>query len=146
VDFSPVAAYVETIEIRQGWLPGERLRERLRRSEGPDGVSYRRTVKLGAGVERIELEEPTTAGVFETLWPLTEGCRIHKRRHRVRIPRDGEPPLVWEIDEFLDRALWLAEVELDDASSVPELPDWLAPVVEREVTDDPRYTNLKLAR
>lgn len=141
VDFSPVAARRETLEIRQGWLPGERLRERLRRSDGPSGVRYERTVKLGAGIERIEIEEPTTAAVFATLWPLTEGCRIHKRRHRIP---DGE--LVWEIDEFLDRPLWLAEVELASADQEVSLPDWLAPFVERDVTDDPRYVNLKLAR
>jgi CHAD domain-containing protein/CYTH domain-containing protein len=146
VDFSPVAAYVETVEIRQGYLPGDRLRERLRRSEGPGGATYERTVKLGSGVERLEIEEPTTAHVFDTLWPLTEGCRIHKRRHRVRLPQDEGPPVVWEIDEFLDRPLWLAEIELDDADAEPALPEWLAPRVEREVTDDPRYTNLKLAR
>jgi len=146
IDFSPVAAYVESLEIRQGWLPGERLRERLRRSEGPSGVRHERTVKLGAGIERIEIEEPTTEGLFESLWPLTEGCRIHKRRHRVRIPHESGPPTIWEIDEFLDRDLWLAEIELEDAAETPELPDWLASHVEREVTDDPSYTNLKLAR
>jgi len=146
VDFSPVAAYVETVEIRQGYLPGERLRERLRRSEGPAGTSYERTIKLGAGVERMELEEATTAHVFDTMWRLTEGCRIHKRRHRVRLPQEQGPPVVWEIDEFLDRPLWLAEIELDDPEAQPALPDWLAPRVERDDTDDPRYTNLKLAR
>jgi CHAD domain-containing protein len=141
VDFSPVAARVETVEIRQGWLPGELLHERVRRTVGPSGTCFERTIKLGAGVERIQLEESTTAQVFEALWPLTEGCRIHKRRHRVP---DGE--LVWEIDEFLDRPLWLAEVELASADQAVEPPAWLAPYVERDVTDDPRYLNLKLAR
>ena len=141
VDFSPVAALRETVEIRQGWLPGDRIRERLRRTEGPSGARFVRTLKLGAGIERIEIEEATTERVFDTLWPLTEGCRIHKRRH---IVPDGD--LVWEIDEFLDRPLWLAEVELRSVDQEAALPDWLAPAVEREVTDDPRYTNLKLAR
>jgi len=155
-DLSPVAGRVETVEIRQGWLPGERLRERLRKSVGPGGTDYTRTVKLGAGVERIEIEESTTAGVFEALWPLTEGCRIHKRRYRVRVADAGgegsarlpgtDRARIWEIDEFLDRGLWLAEVELADAGETPELPAWLAPWVDRDVTDDPQYTNLKLAR
>jgi CYTH domain-containing protein len=132
---------VETVEIRQGWLPGERLRERLRQTDAPAGTHYERTVKLGMGIERIEIQEATTSRVFQALWPLTEGCRIHKRRHRVR-----EGDLVWEIDEFLDRPLWLAEVELTHADQEVAPPDWLAPFVERDVTDDPRYTNLKLAR
>jgi len=134
-------ARVDAVEIDQGWLPGERLRERLRRSVGPNGTTYTRTVKVGAGVERLELDEATSAPVFDTLWPLTEGCRIRKRRHRVRA---GDH--LWEVDEFLDRDLWLAEVELDDPDAAPDLPQWLAGQVEREVTDDPRYTNLKLAR
>ena len=53
--------------------------------------------------------------------------------------------LIWKIDEFLDRDLSLAEIELDDAAQQPTLPGWLAPHVVREVTDDPRYANLALA-
>ena len=136
---------VETLEVEQGWLPGQRLRERVRRTTraaDPSGeVRYFRTVKLGAGVERIEIEEPTSAHVFETLWTLTEGCRIRKRRHCVR-----DEGRLWEIDEFLDRDLALAEVELPDAAVRPELPRWLEECVVREVTDDARYTNLSLAR
>ncbi len=92
-------------------------------------------------MQRTEIEEPTTREVFELLWPLTEGCRVRKRRYVVR-----EGDLVWEIDEFLDRELVLAEVELSHPAERPVLPDWLAPYVEREVTEDPRYTNLSLAR
>lgn len=136
---------VETFELEQGWLPGQRLRERVRRTtraaDPPGEARYFRTIKLGAGVERIEIEEPTTALVFETLWPLTAGCRIRKRRHCVQ--DDGR---LWEIDEFLDRELALAEVELPDAAVRPELPSWLEDRVVREVTDDSRYTNLSLAR
>lgn len=129
------------LDVEQGWLPGEPSPERLRRQRGPDGTRYFRTVKRGRGVARTEIEEPTTRAVFELLWPLTAGCRIHKRRHVVRA--GGH---VWEIDDFLDRDLVLAEVELRDPSEHPEPPAWLAPHVVREVTDDPAYTNLALAR
>jgi CYTH domain-containing protein len=130
----------EVLDVEQGWLPGERLRERIRRTRSHGRVSYFRTVKLGAGVSRIEIEEATTRDVFEALWPLTAGCRVHKRRHAIR---DGK--YLWEIDEFIDQELVLAEVELSRADEVPALPGWLAPLVEREVTDDPSYTNLSLA-
>ena len=132
------AAHV--VEIHQGWLPGERLRERIRRVRSDDATTYYRTIKLGHGVERVEIEEPTSEEVFDRLWPLTKDCRIRKRRYRV-----PEGDLVWEIDEFLDRDLHLAEVELESASQNPKPPRWLAPHVVREVTDDPRYTNLALA-
>jgi CYTH domain-containing protein len=133
-------AGAETLEIEQGWLPGERLRERLRRIVGPAGERLERALKLGQGVERTEVEEPLAPELFARLWPLTEGCRVRKRRHRVRA---GEH--VWEIDEFLDRELVLAEVELDRVDERPEPPAWLAAHVVREVTDEPAYINLALA-
>ena len=105
------------------------------------GERMTRTVKSGAGVARTELEEETTPEVFEAMWPLTLGRRVTKRRHRI-----VEGPLTWEIDEFTDRDLVLAEVELLDAEQEPELPDWLAPFVVREVTGEPEYVNATLAR
>ena len=130
-----------SVEIDQGYLPGTRLRERIRRKRAAAGTSYYRTVKLGRGVERLELEEETTAEVFGAVWPLTEGRRVRKRRYLVQV---GDH--LWEIDEFLDRTLALAEVELDSANEEVALPSWLAPHVVREVTDEPGYVNLNLAR
>jgi CHAD domain-containing protein/CYTH domain-containing protein len=128
-------------EIVQGWLPGRELRERIRRITDRNGTTYFRAVKLGKGIERIEIEEATTAEVFAALWPLTEGCRVRKRRFKLA---DGE--LVWEIDEFTDRELHLLEVELTARDTVVEVPYWLAPHVVREVTGEDRYVNLNLAR
>ena len=136
-----VAREHPVVEIEQGYLPGGRLRERIRRVHHSGGIDYKRTVKLGRGIERFELDEPTTREVFETMWPLTAGARVIKRRYEV--PHDG---LVWEIDEFTDRELYLAEVELPAADITPTVPDWLEPYVVREVTDEPGYVNLKLAR
>jgi CYTH domain-containing protein len=55
--------------------------------------------------------------------------------------------VTWEIDEFLDRqGLWLAEIELERVDDHVVPPDWLRQVIEREVTDEPQYTNHALAR
>ena len=129
------------LEIDQGWIPGKNLRERLRRVRSAEGERFYRTVKVGSGIARVELEDETTKAVFDTLWPLTEGKRVHKRRYRVP---DGE--LVWEIDQFLDRELFLAEVELTREDEAVPLPGWLQPVVVKEVTGDAQYVNEKLAR
>ena len=129
------------LELDQGYLPGRDIRERVRRISGPEGVTFRRTIKAGRGVSRIEFEEPMDAPVFEQLWPLTEGARVQKRRYVVP---DGD--LVWEIDEFTDRDLVLAEVELPSADMVPEIPDWLAPYVVRDVSEESGFVNQKLAR
>jgi len=131
-----------SVEIDQGYLPGERINERVRRTQGPEGVRYYRTIKAGTGIERLEIEEATTELFFSTVWPLTRGCRIRKRRYFIQ---EGE--LTWEIDEFLDRdGLWLAELELDAADQAVVVPAWLRDAIEREVTDDARYTNHSLAR
>ncbi len=127
-------------DIEQGYLPGTRLIERVRRIRAGCTTRYYRTVKLGAGVERIQVEEETSREVFDVLWTLTAGKRIRKRRYTVATP-GGD----WEIDDFLDRQLVLAEIELTRADSPVEIPDWLAPVVEREVTEEKGFTNYELA-
>lgn len=128
-------------EIDQGYLPGERIQERLRRVASRGGTNWYRTVKLGAGLVRQEIEETMPESLFTALWPLTEGRRVRKRRYRIA---DGA--LVWEIDEFTDRELVLAEVELPSADTVPMPPDWLAPYLTRDVTEEPGYLNINLAR
>lgn len=128
--------------LEQGYLPGTRLLERLRRVRDLDGRErYWRTIKDGTGVVRLELEEETEAGLFAALWPLTVGRRVSKERHAV--PHGA---LVWEVDRFTDRELVLAEVELPDAAMQPEAPAWLAPYVVREVTGEGAYVNANLAR
>jgi CHAD domain-containing protein/CYTH domain-containing protein len=137
----PAATGAPSVEIEQGYLPGERLIERLRRIRGEDGVELVRTVKEGTGLVRLEIEESVAPEVFEVLWPLTAGRRLWKRRHRVA---DGD--LTWEIDQFLDRDLVLVEVELPAPEVEVAIPAWLAPWVQREVTDDPAYGNFELSR
>ena len=129
-------------EILQGWIPGERIHERLRRIEAHDGsVSHRRTLKLGRGLSRVEVEEEIDAELFEQMWPLTSGKRVHKRRYFI-----ARQALVWEVDEFLDRDLILAELELPSPSSSPPMPDWLSACLVRDVTKESTYVNLLLAR
>ena len=128
-------------EIEQGYIPGERLQERVRRVRMDGTEWYVRTVKVGSGIRRIELQEDTDRETFEVLWPLTRGRRVIKRRYRV--PDGG---LTWEVDEFTDRDLVLAEIELPSEDIKPKLPDWIAPHVVREVTGEPEYVNVNLAR
>jgi CHAD domain-containing protein/CYTH domain-containing protein len=131
----------DAIEIEQGWLPGGQVRERLRRVRSAEGERFLRTLKLGSGLKRSEFEEPMESELFERLWPLTAGGRVRKRRYRVR-----EGAHLWEIDVFLDRSLVLAEVELSSEDEEVALPEWLVGYVEREVTGDPDYSNVNLAR
>jgi CYTH domain-containing protein len=129
------------VRIEQGYMPGDRLVERLRLEELNGKRSYLRTVKVGAGLVRTELEEETTSEMFKTLWPLTKGRRLTKKRHRVT-----QGDFTWEIDEFTDRDLVLAEIELPSADTQVELPDWLKPWVDREVTGEVAFLNSTLAK
>jgi CYTH domain-containing protein len=135
-------APTDVLEIDQGYLPGQTVLERLRRQRSRNGTTrYFRTVKVGAGVERMEFEDETDQRIFDHLWLLTEGARIRKRRYLV--PNGAD---TWEIDEFTDRPLVLAELEIDRADAVIEFPHWLTPALVREVTDEPEFTNRSLAR
>lgn len=141
---SALPPHVKTVtpsRLAQGYLPGEALIERVRKIQNADGERYVRTVKLGRGVSRIEVEEACGRDVFQKLWSLTVGRRVEKQRYAL-----PEGDRVWEIDEFTDRVLVLAEIELASADEVVTFPSWLAPYVVRDVTDESIYVNAKLAQ
>ena len=140
-ELPPHAVTFSNEEIEQGWLPGKELVERLRHVRSGEGDAWYRTVKSGQGIQRIEIEEATPRELFEALWPLTQGCRVQKRRYLV-----PEGTAIWELDQFLDRELVLAEIELPAAETRVEVPGWLAEYVVREVTEEPEYVNRALAR
>lgn len=127
----PVLADAPPREVDEGWLPGTRLRERVRRERGPEGSRWSRALAQGAGpgTWRLAVEEETTLEVFEALWPLTEGSRSSRRRWEVT---DGG--LAWGVEEFAESGPWVAEVRLPPHAADVALPDWLAPLVTREVT------------
>jgi CHAD domain-containing protein/CYTH domain-containing protein len=134
-------ADVPVLEMTQGYLPGERLSERLRHVYSPEGEHWYRTLKVGSGLRRIEIEEETSREIFDGLWPLTEGRRLTKKRRRI-----GQDGFTWEIDEFSDRELVLAEIELPTETTAVTPPDWLSPYVVRDVTGEQEYQNYTLAR
>jgi CHAD domain-containing protein/CYTH domain-containing protein len=130
-----------TLEIEQGWLPGTRVVERIRPLRNPGQAVTYRTAKWATGTVPAMPAGEVAATLFEEIWPLTAGRRVAKRRHLV--PDYG---LAWEIDQFLDRELVLAEVALPEAGAPVVLPEWLEPYVVREVTGEQQYTGRALAR
>jgi CHAD domain-containing protein/CYTH domain-containing protein len=132
---------VQLLEIDQGYIPGDRLAERVRRTRSGGEVKYYRTVKLGKGISRTEVEEETTERIFRRLWPLTSGRRVRKRRYRVK---DGG--FTWEVDRFRDRRLVLCEVELPTEDTHAEPPRWLRREIVRDVTGEDEFANINLAK
>lgn len=125
-------------DIEQGYLAiTDDVEVRLRRYGDQSFV----TVKSSGNESRIEEEIEIDERRFGALWPLTDGRRIQKRRYAIPIGDD----LTIELDVYHGRlsGLVTAEVEfssLADATAfVP--PGWLG----REVTDDARYKNKRLA-
>ena len=136
-----VVSDAPSVEIEQGYLPGERVLERIRHVRFADGgEKWFRTVKSGDGVKRVEFDDETEARLARAMWDLTTH-RLRKRRYSIRESDD----LTWEIDEFLDRDLVLAEIELPTPDTKVEIPAWLEDVLDREVTDDLEYTNARIA-
>lgn len=130
-------------QLDQGYLLGDSgtPNGRIRKTVFPDASEqFHLNHKTGSGLIRQESESQITATSFYQQWPATLGRRLCKKRHR--IPIDG---LVWEIDEFSDFPLVLAEVELPTADHSLTIPSWLSPWILQEVTANSLYRNYNLA-
>lgn len=133
----PDVSTLEGDPIVQGYLradPAGSVRIRL------TGGGARLTVKGPTrGRSRAEFEYDIPAEDARQMLELCQGSLVEKVRYR--LPHAGH---VWELDVFSGRneGLVVAEVELEEESVEPELPDWLGP----EVTGDPRFYNASLSR
>ena len=125
--------------IEQGYLiatPDGR-QVRLRRT----ATHHTLTFKAAEGAVREEREIDVNPEQFNALWPATAGRRLTKTRYKV--PWHG---LTVEIDVYggIHNGLVVAEVEFASETDCEEFepPDWFG----QEVTNDPRYSNVVLAR
>jgi len=123
---------------RQGYLSHDPLRSVRVRIAGEKAWL---NIKCATSpIRRLEYEYLIPlADAQEMLGRLCSEDCVDKVRYHVRHGRH-----VWEIDVFEGRnsGLVVAEIELDDEDEIFEKPDWLG----REVSDDPRYYNMNLAR
>jgi adenylate cyclase len=124
-------------EIEQGYLAvGSDGEVRVRRR----GDRCVLTAKRGSGIARAEAEVQLDPEEFRSLWPLTEGRRLRKRRHL--IPHGG---LTIELDVYEAdlEGLLVAEIEFgsEDEARAFEAPEWFG----EEVTGNERYLNQTLA-
>ena len=127
----------EADEIEQGYLAiGVDGEVRLRRK----GEKLLLTAKRGGGISRDEAEVDLDREAFERLWPLTEGRRLHKRRH---VLPQGDQTIELDVYEGDLEGLLVAEIEFDteDEARAFQPPDW----IDQEVTGDDRYLNETLA-
>ena len=125
--------------LEQGYLAidGDRAEVRLRRAGG----RARLTIKGSGTRTRIEEELRLDDGQFESLWPLTEGRRIEKRRYRIPLAAQ----LTAELDVYEGALAGLLTVEVEFASEHESSQFVAPPWFGAEVTDDGRYKNKRLA-
>ena len=137
-ELPPALEQSQATLIEQGYLAiaSDGTEVRVRRRNGETLL----TVKGGAGRTRTEEEILIDSGRFARLWPLTEGRRLEKTRYLM--PAED---LNIELDVYSGdlTGLIVAEVEFssETAADAFEPPTWFG----REVTDDARYKNQRLA-
>ncbi len=128
---------VSSTRIVQGYLTrGEvTVRARIR------GERAYLTIKgRSQGIARSEFEYDIPVPDAEAmLTELADGPVVEKTRHLIDV--GGH---TWELDVFTgaNEGLVMAEIELADADERFEVPQWAG----EEVSDDPRYYNVNLAR
>ena len=125
--------------IRQGYLCADEARSVRVRISGDNALL---TIKATLHERYTRLEYEYAIPVEDAHALLDSACVgavLEKTRYVVR-----HGGLTWEVDEFGgdNAGLIVAEVELENADQAIVRPDWLGD----EVTDDPRYLNVNLAK
>jgi adenylate cyclase len=134
---TPDLSGTEADEIEQGYLAiGADGEVRVRRR----GEALVLTAKRGSGLSRQEAEIELDRERFDELWPLTEGRRLHKRRHVVP---HGDLKIEVDVYEGDLQGLVVAEIEFSSEEEARgfDPPKWFG----EEVTGDRRYLNETLA-
>jgi len=125
----------EGYHLRQGYVRNGEPSVRVRIGE-PRGAVL--TCKSGTGIRRSEVETVVPDEVATALFLAAENRTIEKIRWKLG---------PWELDRFLGSldGLALLEVELEaEDDPLPEAPEGV--LILREVTDDNRFVNGRLAR
>ncbi len=131
-------AVMSSTRILQGYLASSELSTVRVRVRGEHGYLTIKGATVGVTRSEFEYEIPV-ADAEAMLETLAAGPVIDKVRHL--IPVGGH---TWELDVFAgdNDGLVMAEIELGSDDEAFERPGWAGD----EVSDDPRYFNVNLAR
>jgi len=125
-------------EIRQGYLSLDAEKEIRIRDKGG---KYTMTIKQGRGLKRLETQIDLTQQQFDTLWPLTLGVRVEKRRYDIKFLSH-----MLSLDVYYGPLEPLMTLEVEFASE-QDSRDFLPPdFAGEEVTTDQDFKNGSLAR
>lgn len=123
---------------RQGYIVNTQERTVRVRVVGEEGYLTIKGPTINTGRSEFEYPIPV-ADAEELLNTLCDRPFIEKTRSKIAINE-----LTWEIDEFWgdNQGLIVAEVELQSADQIIDIPDWIG----EEVTQDARYYNANLVK
>ncbi|UYW00872.1 CYTH domain-containing protein [Flavobacterium agricola] len=126
-------------KIIQGYLSTDSERVVRVRVKGNKGFITIKGKSFANGTSRFEWEKEIEVAEVLALLPLCLPGVINKTRYLV--PYNNQ---MFEVDVFEDenQGLVLAELELQNAQQIIDLPDWIA----EEVTQDARYYNAYLTQ
>jgi adenylate cyclase len=123
--------------IRQGYLTdATNCTVRVRETDSEGFL----TIKgKSEGVARAEFEYAIPKAEARQMLETLAQTQLEKTRYKMMVGQH-----TWEVDVFhgANDGLVLAEIELEALDETFELPDW----VDKEVSDDPRYFNSRLAQ
>lgn len=135
----------EEVEIEQTYLQtadGSEARVRRRGQRGSYSYTHtcKKPVRSGA---RVEVERMISGREYVGLLAEADPTRKTVRKRRTVFLHDGQ---YFELDRFLEPkpGLVLLEVELDDEKAPVRIPPYIE--IEKEVTDDPAYSNRTIAK
>lgn len=145
----PNVDFDDVLSISQYYIKRENIWERYRKSVNLKGeVKYYKTIKkkVRMGVsnesEWYITEEDFNEQVSECYKPTSNSKFISKKRY-IKYVEDG---LKWEIDDFEDIKLIMAEIEIPDIEHFVFIPDWLIGYKIKEVTNHKEFSNRRLAK
>lgn len=123
------------------WCEDKKDYDRYRESISEDGsAKYFHTFKkrIKSGVQE-EYEEEIEKEVFYSYFDRCD--KFIKKRRRIYVKKD----LIWEIDDFIDLSLVVAEIELPKEGHEFKIPKKIKKEVIMEVTEFPQFYNSNLA-
>jgi CYTH domain-containing protein len=149
----PHVEYDDILNISQYYIREDNIWVRFRKIESKmtSDIKYIKTIKktVKPGVsdeEEWDLDKETyEAMVKKCFSALSESRYIKKTRHIKKFQIEGID-LKWEIDEFSDISLVMAEVEIPEEDFFVYLPNWMIGYKIMEVSNFKEFSNRRLAR
>ena len=144
LNLSDISVKRESVEIEQTYLLSSSGTARVRKRGQHGSFTYTHTVKykLGPG-KNIEKERGISEKNYLDLLRQADPSKQTIKKERTCFLWNHQ---YFELDYFISpkNGLWLLEAEIESDDEHVELPPFIK--VEKEVTDDPAYSNSEIAK